>query len=110
MSHPCAAASLGMSQWFTEAAALATGYRTTAATRITMRPPHSAALRRVHLHPEGRRVRTAIVEVTRHGDLPAVLVDPRDENGGVLAGLWLLGVRDTALGTNSYSRVTAPAP
>jgi hypothetical protein len=32
---------------------------------------------------------TVLLTPNRHGQLPTVLVDPRDSNGNTLAGLWL---------------------
>jgi hypothetical protein len=38
---------------------------------------------------QGFESATVLLSQNRHGQLPTVLVDPRDRDGNILAGLWL---------------------
>jgi hypothetical protein len=47
----------------------------------------------------------ARVSTNRHGQLPAVIVDPRDGHGRVVSGAWLSDSRDQWADGTTYQQV-----
>jgi hypothetical protein len=47
------------------------------------------------------------VPTNRHGQLPAVIVDPRDDQGCVISGTWLGDSRDGRMDGSVYESVQA---
>ena len=60
----------------------------------------------VTLHsPDGSIVESIAVTVNRHGQLPALIVDPRDSNGQAMPGMWLGEPQDRLIDGTRYNRL-----
>jgi hypothetical protein len=61
----------------------------------------------VTLHlSDGSHIGSMGVRPNRHGQLPALIVDPRDSTGRVLLGMWLGDVQDRYSDGTSYRELT----
>lgn len=62
----------------------------------------------VTLHAlDGTRLGMMAVRVNRHGEVPALIVDPRDSEGRVMPGLWLCEMFGRVMDGTTYRQITS---
>lgn len=61
----------------------------------------------VTLHlSDGSQIATMGVRRNRHGQLPALIVDPEDSSGRALTGMWLGDINDRHTDGTSYRQLS----
>lgn len=56
---------------------------------------------------DGSRIGMMAVRVNQHGELPALIVDPKDSQGRVMPGLWLAQMFGRVLDGASYHQINS---
>jgi hypothetical protein len=65
----------------------------------------------VRLHAlDGSTIGMMAVRVNQHGELPALIVDPKDSEGRVMAGLWLGQMVGRVFDGTTYHQIISQVP